>query len=59
MVFTQAAEGLRGYFADRSNTFDAVIVWISLVEYMLAATGSGGGNSGLSALRYRQKGVLG
>jgi hypothetical protein len=44
--------GFRGYMSDSFNIFDFVIVWFSIVEMIMEATGGqGGAGGGISALR--------
>ena len=50
MVLKLLGLGLRPYFYDNFNTFDFVVVWISLVELGMELSGGAAG-SGLSALR--------
>ena len=50
MVIKQTGLGLREYFSDSMNTFDAIVVVCSLVEVGVSI-GSGGGGGTLSVLR--------
>ena len=54
MILKLVAYGCRGYWRDSFNTFDGIIVIVSLVEILLvklAGIEAGGGVSALRALR--------
>lgn len=52
LVLKVTAMGVKGYFADRLNMFDTLVVLFSIIEFSLGGTSESSGGGRLSVLRY-------